>query len=491
MAKFAPYEFQSRCRFTGSLEKTLSIVGFLITLTSSTAFSQSVHVGTCGPRPIASCSGPATCVNSPIYGGTWKLGQPLAKGTRCTTNNVPSGPPGMCNGSGLCEPLPGGSSGIMIPKYYLLAILYAPPGNASSVSYGNGSTFGATTSTSNMLGTGLTVGVTGNFTLTNNYQVSSTSGSTFQINKTTTNSITAFSTADSVDHSKDLFYIWVHPQVNYSQAYEGAPVDISFAASSIQSLDVVTLDANQLMGKEAIASDQKASLLDLTPEDLVKIASQDPFSNPSYKLDPQRFHYMDQVQYAGPPAAGELATSTPYSISDSSTGCKTESGTVADTVTIGGSGGFNFFGAGENVVVVGTVTWNRTQSTGNCSGTIQTFTFTPHTTTIGERRVVDVYEDSVFHTFMFVDDTPKIINPATIPALTGTLKNGEGKPLQNQLVAITFPNGISRKLYTDANGDFSIFNASTGSLIIKSGTSSQKVLVLKGQTSLPTLSMKP
>lgn len=451
--------------------------------------SAQVHVGNCGPRPINSCSAPSTCKLNPVSGGIWIPGKPYAKGTHCTTNNVPNGPPGTCDGSGTCGPLPAGPSGVLTPKYYILAIVYAPPGNASNVLYSDGSTFGATSSLAGFFGSDLTVGVTGNVIITDKFSVTTTETKTVQINKTKTNSIQAFSSDDMLSHMNDEIYIWVHPQLNYSQAYAGAPVNISMVASSIEELKPLILDINQLTGTKPIPSEKEGQLLDLTPQDLLQIAKRDPFFNPAYQLDTNRFTYVDEVQLAGPDYQGAVTPETPFSISDSETKCKTNAVSTSSTFSVGLTAGVDFFGQGEKAEVIGSVTWGLTGSSGNCNGSTQTAAFTPHSSTVGLNRVVDVYEDAVYHTFMFVEPKSRFPLNTAISKITGSIQSENGTPLANSQIIVTLANGVTRKLYTDAKGNYTLVDVSIGPIKLSAGKASVSAKIDKGQSVLGPLTL--
>src|ERR1041385_3749424 len=76
-----------------------------------------------------------TCVD-----GSWEDYASPA-GTACLVDGVRS----TCDGDGTCQvPM---STGWIRPNYYVLSVLYAPPGSRSLVTYGENQTFGTTTST--------------------------------------------------------------------------------------------------------------------------------------------------------------------------------------------------------------------------------------------------------------------------------------------------------------------------------------------------------
>ena len=47
--------------------------------------STPIYIGSCGPKPVSTCSAPPTCKNNAVLGGIWMPGAPYAKGTRVYT----------------------------------------------------------------------------------------------------------------------------------------------------------------------------------------------------------------------------------------------------------------------------------------------------------------------------------------------------------------------------------------------------------------------
>jgi hypothetical protein len=120
-------------------------------------------------------------------------------------------------------------TGTVTPKYYVLTVVYAPPGtnggkSTSSVTYGSGSTEGSTVSSSDgfkqsdtltvtasagILGTsedqaGVSLGYTNNSTNTKSVDIKITG--TSEIND-------PGPASDGINHDHDLIYLWLNPAV--------------------------------------------------------------------------------------------------------------------------------------------------------------------------------------------------------------------------------------------------------------------------------------
>jgi len=443
-----------------------------------------VPVGNCGPMPVNSCSKAPTCKKSTVYGGTWIPGAPYPKGTKCTTNNVPTGPAGSCNGMGGCVAAASGPSGIMTPKYLILTLIYAPPGSSSSVSYTNGSATGTTNGGNQSQGGSFTAGVTGNFTLTDTVSGSTTKASTLQVTKTITQGLASSSTEDVLDHGNDTFYILVHPPFNYQQPVPGGPIAVS-PASGIAQLTPLVLSVDELTGKKPIPSNKQSQLQDLTAQDLAEIASVDPLVNSSAALGSSRFTKVDEVQISGPDYAGDTINNPTYAESDNATSCKTETNAWQNTTTVGFSAGADFFGQGEKATFSASITEGGSSTSGNCAGTITTASFTPRSSTIGFLVPVDVYEDGAFHTIAF-SERPEL-NPGAAAQVRGILRGITGRPLANAVVTVTFSDGSVRHVATTANGGFVIARPPAGAVTIQSGSATVKTTLAAGQKSIPAL----
>ena len=159
-------------------------------------------------------------------------------------------------------------------------------------------------------------------------------------------------------------------------------------------------------------------------------------------------------------------------------------------VSIGVSAGFSFFGLGEKAEVIGSATWTNTSSTGTSYGSVQKAKVELNTTTVGFHDVIDVYEDSIYHTFAFVSETQGTGLPASSAAASGTIRNAAGQALARQLVTVTFADGRSRRVFTDARGTYRVFRAPAGALRIASGDAVTQATVVAGRPIVQHLTLR-
>ena len=155
---------------------------------------------------------------------------------------------------------------------------------------------------------------------------------------------------------------------------------------------------------------------------------------------------------------------------DSQVGCITNTISQSIGSDFGGAVGVSFFGQGEKATMVHSVFWTNTNSAGNCSGSSQTATVDLSTTTVGYHDVIDVYEDSIYHSFSYVSETQGVGLKVADADITGVVKNSAGQPVPNQLITIKFANGATRKVFSNAQGKYRIFRVPPGSTTIMSGS---------------------
>ena len=454
--------------------KTILITAVCLPLVGHTAaFAQKKNL--CGPEPLARCHKPPTCTPD-----GWVPGPLLPQGSGCYTTSMQLG---RCNAGGICLPLPPPTTGMVAPAYYLVTVLYAPPGNKSKASYFAGSSAGTTTNTADVFGVGTKVGVTGNVIATTDYQFTQQTAQSFQVTKTTKTELDANSVADQIRHGQDTFYIWVNPIINYTQQQSpGLPINISLGSSGGANMTVVPFTADELTHKEPIPDYKQQYLHNFTDTDFAQVLSADPWvASPNYQPDLNRFIKITTLQLDGPDNPGDNPPGEGASVDDSQVACITN--TISQTIgsDFGGAVGVDFFGQGEKATMVYSVFWRNTNSAGNCNGSSQTATVDLSTTTVGYHDVIDVYEDSIYHSFSYLSETQGVGLKVADADVTGLVKNGAGQPVANQLITIKFASGATRKVFSNAQGKYRIFRVPPGSMTITSAGSVSTAEFMSGR----------
>ncbi len=211
-------------------------------------------------------------------------------------------------------------------------------------------------------------------------------------------------------------------------------------------------------------------LKNFTDADFAQILSADPWvASPGYTPDPNRFIKITSLQLDGPDHAGDNIPGQGTSVDDSHVNCQAE--TISQTIgaDFGAAVGPTFFGQGEKATIVDSVSWKNTNSAGNCNGSSQTATVDLSTATVGYHDVIDIYEESLYHSFAYVSETQGVGLKLSSANITGIVKNSAGRPVANQLMTVKFADGSTRKLFSNAQGAYRIFKVPPGRVTIASG----------------------
>jgi len=396
------------------------------------------------------------------------------------------------------------------PDFVLVSILYAPPGNASSSSFGQSTTAGVTTSigwnisnsdvTSLSSSGGGNIGILkGGFSGGESNGTSSGSGgsSSVTISTTTTNGSNLKSLKDPVDHTQDQFLVWVNPLVTLTK-YDAATLMANVAPDGRDML-LIPVTAGQLMngipaeklGPQKICPTHDTcatypGLSVLTKADIADLLAQDPFLAMDGKQlpDPKRYLYLESRPLENTTVAGNLASTFSVSDSQATTTTNTQSlgGTTSETVGLSVS----VMGFGIDFKDNKTWTWTDTISKGTTAGQGQQVSVTLSSTsttccgvTPATTCYVSIWEDMVYRTLVFVPQpetcnasllaTPVLAPPpkpavlaagiarspvASSPGLQGAVTRA-GKPATGQPVTVSDATGKTlARVYTDHLGRY-------------------------------------
>jgi hypothetical protein len=230
---------------------------------------------------------------------------------------------------------------MLVPKYLVLGVYYAPPGAKSTTTYTNTSTQGESTSISNSFtnatstsaAIGASLGITGfsasaTLTASNSYTQEADTSSSYAVNTTTSNVNVIPGPASStigIDHDYDKILIWLNPELDMSintdnslswHGYSYNPED------PVEAMDVIQLPVLWLKNPGLIPADVNAVLArswdttgqgPLNQTDFETIMARDPLVNPTFNpnLDTTGRFQMATGQtfdYVPTPAGGQPNT---------------------------------------------------------------------------------------------------------------------------------------------------------------------------------------
>jgi hypothetical protein len=359
---------------------------------------------------------------------------------------------GGANASGILLSSENYRSGMAYPKYVVVGVTYAPPGSASSVSYSNSTSFGTSSTMSSSFtnakkfgvsvgfGTDSLFGLTPDGSITGSFSTSwsteSDSSKSYTVNKTTTDGISVggpTSSALGLYHDADVVWIWLNPITTFTSlpnsnlVWTGNAYDLR---DPVGRMDIYGLYVAYLNGDAAIppnvssvlARSWAPNLVDgsgpgLTSTDLLNIAKADPFwdcvPSPSKcptTVDSTRFspnsstniQFVPPAQPTDPPITqtGSIVTQT---ITGSAEGGQDQR-VVGYAIDVKASGGF-LVDFNVDINYSQDFTWlNKWSSTSmNTVGQTSSFSVTgpAYSDHYTGPTQFNVYEDSVYGTFMF------------------------------------------------------------------------------------------
>ena len=296
----------------------------------------------------------------------------------------------------------------VFPKFLIGSVIYVPPGQGSSITYGAGTVTGSTMSTTSSWNNSSSVGVSiGIFSITfgNNFGGQTTHSVDMQ--KTVTTNITYRAPpSDWVNHDYDQIQIFLGVNVNASVDYLG---NVTWGLDFSQVLDrgfAVTgydITGGCLRPNSPIPPSQCAATLNflssvgITSADYPSILGANPFAYPNAPPtpDPRRYVRIDSLSYLPDPTGRTVV----YTENNSTTITNSETTSYGYSVAAGLSASYD----GTSLRTPDTFTFGSSSTTSNRTGSTNSSAFSlsmPSFEYTGPNTLF-VYLDTVFKTFMF------------------------------------------------------------------------------------------
>jgi hypothetical protein len=336
-----------------------------------------------------------------------------------------------------------------LPKYLLISILYPPPGNQSSVSFTDSISSSLTASITNtfLAGTSLSFTITPDstqraFPISPQFSVSSSTSASdsFAISASGSQGSTASSHEDFVDHYQDVFYIWLNPLILVTQTGPNAgtftlstpigadgnrePMDVlAFSVTDLLNPDQIPLAKIQPIPIGGVVTVPGlgsicANPAKCTAADFADILKQDPLIFPFGLSDPdtspstvdsvrfqQIFSPLQELLFLDPDVRNTFSLTDSEAIGRSvSSTVQTSVGFVATDSTgihIGPIPAFNL-----GVRVTDTFTFTEAVSLAVSTTASHQQQATLATSNGGCFEDINIFEDTVFHSFVLVPPPP-------------------------------------------------------------------------------------
>jgi len=323
----------------------------------------------------------------------------------------------------------------MIPDFVISNVVYAPPGKSSSMQYQSTTTVGSTLSSTKsfQFSTDVTASASyGNMMSFGMAGVSVTANHTFGDSDTSQVDLTTTwnqgkkkpGETNGIDHDWDEIWFVVHPVMNmsFTPGVGGAPnaTNWQFGQGDGQTTDITGFAyAGELSGSIPMSAQnqQLFAAFNITPDMYPRILQADAFFQgiaPIPGVDTDRFDYIDEFPYQPPPSPlgpGQMPTTQPYSVTQSSTTSETKTSSYSTSVgfTITDSVNVGLFKA--SLSLSDKWTWSHSSSDKESSGTGSMDTLTVGQPDFGYSGpgFLHVYEDRIFKTYAFTLDYSGVV----------------------------------------------------------------------------------
>ncbi|MFC5864180.1 DUF5050 domain-containing protein [Acidicapsa dinghuensis] len=381
----------------------------------------------------------------------------------------------------LFQPVAPIATGTMRPKYYILTVLYAPPGMngggsvssvlgnvVSSVNYSSASSTGTATSVSSSFKDGVTVetSIGLNIPLLTKFEVDAQFNASQTTTDQTSETITSSTTfaqnvpgpgADGINHDHDMFVLMLNPLIGVA-IYPGNIMQWNMGVNgpvmNIQFPYVGWLKNPSTMPPGV---KQQLDAAGLTAADYAQILTANPFAQGATAIDSNRFVPTPQTYPYQPPfsASDPVFTNT---ITLQSSVTESENHTVQNqySVSVSVEADFNLL-LTPKLKITGSLEWTNTNSYGTSSTSTQTAAATVGGPAFGYSGPTDVvvYWDTLYSSFLFAF-------PAASPTVVGTLTDASGKVVANKAITLTV-GGKKFETFTNQQGQYRFYGAPAGS----------------------------
>lgn len=365
------------------------------------------------------------------------------------------------------------------PKFEVVSVLYSPPGAGSEVNYAEGSAFGAKTQLQTTVSNSVIVeGSTTAVDIEAGYTYAQTSSFAYELRKSKTSTLGLVSQTDGVDHDKDVFVVWVNPQLVVEKRwYPGGWTRFSAGMKNRDGskVRVVRVTGAMLKNPALMPADLRRDFAGFGPEDFATILKASPFSGGTWNAD--RFSKVETIDVIGPAVQGDSIVKTGIELAEDATTTRGRAVSNALDITVMTGGGVSFF-VEIGVKVGGKLSFEGVSAEEGTTTASQRANLDLSSSTVGYREVVDVYFDRVYRTFAFKGRGRPIEN---LPNVTGIVRDAAGRAMGGQVVTLKMPDGSFRRTGTDAKGQYRLYDVPTGgSATVMTGGDAKTITLQKG-----------
>jgi hypothetical protein len=343
--------------------------------------------------------------------------------------------------------------------YWVVNLVYAPPGAGSTVQYMNGKAIGTKVELKSTNSAGRVFHAETNATqVDGKFEYGSIDGSSFETKRTTSWGTVLNSTTDADSHLNDTFYLWINPTL-----VSLADVDDHELSTHLESRNgpvvIVPVSVAELAGRRAMPQWKVDALAEVTPQDRLNILSIDPWAGGCVgagchpQLDTNRFVWVKHIQINGPDYPGGAGLGDVIDISDEESESEIK-GTVEHAEFSVQFGGGIAYGVETKLFDGYVVEWEYEKTKEDYQTDTTDATTVLTSSTVCYHQGVDVYFDTLLGTYAFDTTDPGSTdgcgsNPFNV---LGMISDPKGASVANREVRLHLKNGATWVGYTNAKG---------------------------------------
>lgn len=417
-------------------------------------------------------------------GATWEDEQP--DGTVCIHECVSGRWQVECS-----APPEKSSPGTITPRYYILSVVYCPPGAAggssTAVEYGVGSSMGSTLSVNKSFADSYAVTVSAGFDgviysaeLAASYKFSRSASNSSAMELTKSANFTMSvpgPSADGVDHDRDQIWLWLNPSLSASAT--SSKLQWTIDSTKPAALQYVYVGWLKDPTKMPAGVKQALTASGITEAEYPRILRSNPYASGNPTVDSARYFPTNYfLPYIPPYAAGDPATTVKYEISSENVQKTGQESIVSHTLGVTASGGAKFLEIwNAKLEVAGEWEWSTTTASEASITNSQNASVTLGGPSYGYQgpTLMAVYYDSQYRTFLFV---PTAVAPRQ--GIRGKLNSAIASRRLSGLRVVMQLGGRTYTTFTDSRGEY-VLPVSFGSGAIA------KMRIANGPTTTVTL----
>jgi hypothetical protein len=376
------------------------------------------------------------------------------------------------------------------PTFYILGLVYSPPGNASTVSYQQSTSTGSRVEIVNTAKKSLVINAeVQSVELEYKHTIGSKDGRSFEQHQSVGAGIEYGSTSDPLAWSNDQYGLWFNAEIVLNDHGDGT-VSQSVRSTNGAPAVVEYFTVEELTGWAPVPARKKALFAQLTSADIASILSTHRNYNDFVSCVASRLHacnapmtasnrfaYVDTVQLDGPdnPNNGPLTHTLTIGYDASKGNIKGYSYGNSLSALLGVK--FTLGPIDFGLKTGGEWEWEMENTTETSAGVQKEANIGLASATLCYHRSVKIWYDAMFASYFFEPINGGTDSCDTAAPISGVAYDAAGKLAANRRVDVRLSDGSHRLAFSNAQGIYRVFDttASTTSVQLTGGGTVQEM----------------